>query len=358
MLRTCMAAALFAATLSAQNPGWDAQAAASYLDGRMEWWIGWPSAQRDHETFCISCHTALPYAMARPTLRAALSAKDLAPQEQKVLDNVKKRVRLWQDVQPFYPDSAKGQGKTTESRGTEAILNALILSANEAAQPRLSSDARLALDHMWDQQIKSGEAAGAWPWLQFHNAPWEGDSQYYGTALAALAIGMAPANYRDTPSIQAGMELLRRYLTKERESQTPIDRVILLWASVRFPALLTVAARQSIVEEVLSHQREDGGFSLSTLVGPWQRKDKTPLDPRSDGYATGVVALVLRQTGMNARTPALRRSLDWLSRNQEKADGRWPAYSLNKQRELSSDAGLFMSDAATAYAAMALCAPQ
>jgi squalene-hopene/tetraprenyl-beta-curcumene cyclase len=356
-------AAFWSASVLSQNPpspaasdrAWDAKAAASYLDGRMEWWIGWSSAQRDHETFCISCHTVLPYALAQPSLRSALPAEDRSPKERRLLDNVRKRVRLWQDVQPFYPDSAKSPGKTAESRGTESILNALILSSNESSQAQQSPDVRLALDNMWSQQLKSGEAAGAWPWLQFHNAPWEGDSQYYGAALAALAVGMAPANYRDTPSIQEGLGLLRRYLAKERESQTLIDRVILLWASVRLPALLTSGERQSIVKEVLALQRDDGGFSLSTLVGQWKRKDKTPLDARSDGYATGVVALVLRQTGMKAETPALRRSIEWLSRNQEKAAGRWPAYSLNKQRELSSDAGLFMSDAATAYAVLALC---
>jgi squalene-hopene/tetraprenyl-beta-curcumene cyclase len=339
----------------ARDATWDAKAAAAYLDGRMEWWMGWSSSQRDHETFCISCHTALPYALAQPSLRTVLPVEDRLPRERRLLDNVTKRVRLWQEVQPFYPDSAKSPGKTAESRGTESILNALILAANEPSRTGQSAEGRLALDNMWAQQVKSGDTAGAWPWLQFHNAPWEGDSQYYGATLAALAVGMAPAGYRDTPAIQEGLGLLRQYLTKERESQTLIDRVILLWASVRLPALLTTAERQSIIKEVLGQQRDDGGFSLSTLVGQWKRKDKTPLDVRSDGYATGVVALALRQTGMRPETPPLRRSIEWLSRNQEKADGRWSAYSLNKQRELSSDAGLFMSDAATAYAVLALC---
>ena len=54
---------------------------------------------------------------------------------------------------------------------------------------------------MWALQFKAGEMTGSWAWLQFHNAPWEGDSQFYGSALAAVAIGSAPQNYQSEPGI-------------------------------------------------------------------------------------------------------------------------------------------------------------
>ena len=357
ILVTCFAASLFAADKPSSTAGSTSgseKAAAAYLDGRLGWWMGWPAAARDHETFCVSCHTVAPYALARPALRAALAEQAPSPVERKLLANVTKRVRMWKEVEPFYPDETRGVPKTAESRGTESILNALILASYDVPTGSLSPDTRLALDNMWAQQLKTGEAKGAWSWLQFHNSPWEGDSQYYGATLAAIAAGTAPGNYGSVPEIQSWMELLREYLVRERDSQNLIDRVILLWASTKVPGLLTREQQKSIIDEALSKQQADGGFSLSSFVGAWKRRDDTPLETRSDGYATGVVTYVLLQAGVTRDQPQLKRGLAWLMLNQNKTEGRWLAYSLNKQRDLSSDVGRFMSDAATAYAVLAL----
>ena len=335
------------------SPAWSPAKAAAYLDGRTAWWMTWPKSARDHGTFCTSCHTAAPIALGRPALHGVLGETAPPATERKLLDNIATRVRRWNEVEPFYSDQTSGLPKTSESRGTESILNALILVWNDSQAGRLSPDARLALDNMWALQLKSGEMNGSWAWLQFHNAPWEGDSQFYGTALAAVAIGSAPGNYQAEPPIQDGVKRMRAWLVKSMDSQTPLDRTVLLWASTRLSGLLTAEQQRAIVADILPRQQADGGFTLSNLVGSWKRKDDTSLDSASDGYATGLVAFALEQFQAPEVRPALKRALQWLNANQAE-DGRWPASSLNKKRDLASEAGLFMSDAATAYAVLAL----
>ena len=126
--------ALVAAARAAMGDSqtWNPKQAAAYLDGRAEWWSTWPNAARDHETFCVSCHTAAPYAIGRPALRALLKESGPSAQERRLHENVARRVKLWNEVAPFYADQTRGIPKTSESRGTEAVLNALVLSTRDA----------------------------------------------------------------------------------------------------------------------------------------------------------------------------------------------------------------------------------
>ena len=339
---------------AASAPAWNAAAAAGYLDKRQAWWMGWQPAQREGGTACVSCHTALSYALSRPALRRVLGESAPSPVERAMLDSITQRVSHWTEFQPFYTDAKDGAPKSAESRGTEAVLNALILANYDSERGKLSDTTRAAFAVAWSLQLKSGEKKGAWDWLNFHNAPWEANgSDYWGATLAAVAIGMAPGNYISEPAIQDNLKLLRQYLKGSYQAQSIFNRTVLLWASARFPGLLTAEQQTALIGVLYDLQQGDGGWSLASM-GTWTRRDGTQVEARSDGYATGLAVFALERAGIPSAQPQIKRGLEWLAQNQDRTEGLWRAYSLNKQRDLSTDIGRFMSDAATAYAVMAL----
>ena len=162
-----------------------------------------------------------------------------------------------------------------------------------------------------------------------------------------MGVGYAPDAYQNAPSAQAGIEKLRGYLVKT-PAPSLHHRAYLLWASTRLDGLMAAAARSETVAQLLALQREDGGWNLPSL-GEWSRRDKSRNDRNapSDGYGTGFVVFILRQSGRPADDPAIQRGIAWLKANQRES-GRWFTRSLN------NDDAHYITHAGTGFAVLAL----
>jgi len=172
--------------------------------------------------------------------------------------------------------------------------------------------------------------------------------------MAVIAVETAPGNYADEPKIQPNVALLRDYLKREEPNQPLINKITLLWASAKMPGLMTEPEKKALATELYAKQHGDGGWCLTDLgQGTWKRHDATPYPIASDGYATGITVLALEENGLG-KSPEVKRGLAWILANQDKAQGLWPAASVNVKRAPNSDIDKFMSDAATGYSVLAL----
>jgi squalene-hopene/tetraprenyl-beta-curcumene cyclase len=346
---------------------WDRTKAALYLDGRAESWFNFGGAHRGQgatQSSCISCHSLLPITLARPALRRLADENAPTKFETRVLAQTKRRVANWDrlDTPPYQLFYEFDDDKKKQSRGTEAILNALVLSLDDRLESRQrpSDDTNKALSILWATQIKEGEHKGSWHWLNFGLQPWESTGgPYMGAALAAIAVASAPGGNLagiDGDSRQRLVDL-RAYLKKHFAAQNLHDRVWMLWASSCMDELLTPEEKSQLVAQLLAKQQSNGGWALSSL-GEFVRKGVNKVST-PDGYATGLVLHVLQLSGVSKDDPAVSKGLAWLRSNQDPT-GAWRAASLNENRAPEStnpakaNVGKFMWDAATGYAVLAL----
>jgi squalene-hopene/tetraprenyl-beta-curcumene cyclase len=313
---------------------WNPQLAANYLDGRQKEWFAWPRANTA-QGVCVSCHTGLPYMLARPALRTVLNEARPLPYETGLLDAVKKRI------------------PTFDTTPAEPVLTALLLAEQDARRGSLSRETEQAFEGLWPLQIASGPSQGAWNWNNTGRDPFSAPyGQFYGASLAALAVGVAPESYQSRPQIQENLAALKTYLADQRKAQPLHNRVILVWASTKLGGLLTDADRKAIVNELVGKQQADGGWTLDSL-GPWSKHADAPAAEGSNAYATGLAAFVLERAGISAADPKLGRALQWLRSHQDKS-GFWEAQSMNTHYEPGTMPSQFMRDVATGFAVLAL----
>ena len=332
--------------------GWNPRLAAQFMDARQQAWVTWPRAN-ESGVACVSCHTGMPYLLARPALRQALGEKTPTLYEDVLLSGLRATV-----MRTDAKDLFKGlKGLIADQvYGAQAVLSALLLANDDARQGRLSPEAEKALERMWSVQVRSGDAKGSWLWSDFDLDPWETkDATFYGAALGALATGVAPAGYQVRPELRENIADLTAYLRREQQTQPLHNRLFLLWASTKLRDLLPDAERQAILDEVRKKQEDDGGWTLASL-GAWKQRPEAPPARGSNSYATAVVAFTLEQAGGRNSNTVLARGLAWLKTRQDPQIGSWAAESMNHHHEPGSMPALFMSDAATGFATMALLA--
>lgn len=306
---------------------WDREAATRYLDDRQKVWAEWPTAKAPGGS-CMSCHTGMTYLLARPLLRA--SSTPPTAYETALIDGLRTRVASMQEPTP--------------KNGVESVMAALFLS-DEAAFERL-----------WKLQIQDGPKAGSWPWFSLDLDPYEmPESAYFGASLAAMAVAKMPAEYRTRPDIRPRIAALTAYLQREAAAQPLHNRLTALWASTKLPEAMPAPQRKALLEALWKAQQPDGGWTLDAM-GPWSGHKAAPPQPSgSHNYATAWAAMVLTQTG--SRDKRLKKALNWLRTHQERETGAWPAPSMNKVYKEGSMMTLFLGDAATGYAVMALTHP-
>ena len=359
----------FAGTAPGQPTPWQADAA-QYLDDRIDIWFLKAKKLRtgDIQTSCVSCHTVAPYALARPALRKAAGEKAPTPQEERLLRETLLRVATYKSHEPLY------KSKEAQSRGSESVLNLLVLIGELAPgnQASLAEPLRKAFEELWAAQ----RGDGAWDWLDFGNEPYESaDSVYYSAALAAIAVGSADGYHSINESDSIGIAKLKFYLRANYVSQNLYNKTWLLLASARLVDLLDDAQAAALAAELRRRQNADGGWSLYKL-GPWTwSKKSAPYGPpgkpdvallcQSDAYATGLVTYAMHEAAVPDAATAVQQARAWLQSNHRPWDidqhrwDCWRTFSLNHDREHGGDEGdswprMFMSDAATAFAALAL----
>ena len=295
--------------------GYSLQRAVDFLDAA--------SLQWQKQRKCFTCHTNVAYLYARPYVSSKAEAHDAVREHAEWM--VRER---WQTEGPRWD--------------AEVVAMAAALAFNDAKTTgRLHSSSKTALDRMWSLQRKDG----GWDWLKCDWPPFEYDD-HYGVTLAAIAVGVAPNDYGSGDLPQKGMAGIRRYLLENAPTNAH-HRAMLLWAATYHDKLISPDQKQAWVNELLSLQKQDGGWCSATL-GDWQREDGSEQDTiSSDGYGTGFVLFVLQTAGVPRQDARILRGIEWLKTHQ-RASGRWIT------RSLYTDNKHFLSHAGSAFAVMAL----
>ncbi len=294
------------------------RAAAKYLDYGSLSWV--------REKSCVACHSTGVYLAERSALSNLLGPPQVEVRDQFV-------ITMPADVgKPEIRNGSKYYGASIQ-----AVWRALGLASwDKFVTGKLSEPTDKALRQMLDCMADEGFimtiAQVEIPYIT---------TDFELTAQAARAMATAPgwlSSLKDEQALKR-IDTMKAYL-REHRPINDFERAIKLQLASYMPELVSKPERDEAIAMLRKHQKADGGWSTRNMsdLMKWHvkmdpkvvdmiRSEPDAADPSSDPFMTAFAIVLLREAGVPADDPQIRKGIDWLKANQ-RVVGRWWMKSL------------------------------
>jgi squalene cyclase len=175
----------------------------------------------------------------------------------------------------------------------------------------LTDEQKQSLKLIAEEIVNKQQPDGSWEFFDTLRRPPINESQT--TDAAWIIMALEGETGPDAPESQrAALSKAVAWLETAKRSDIHQDKVLKVLLGIR--SSQPRETMQSTIDELLSLQRADGGWS------------QTVPEPKSDAFATGQTLYVLSLAGYTIERPEMGRGIDFLVATHA-ADGSWPMIS-------------------------------
>ncbi len=209
----------------------------------------------------------------------------------------------------IFPDPAAPPDTRPQGRGLNMGLPFLAVAARSLSS--LEEGQRQSLQLVAEEIVKKQHPDGSWEFFATLRRPPINESQITDAAWIIMALEgeTGPDN---SESQRAALAKAVAWLDAAEPSDIHQEKTLRVLMGAR--AGESTEAMQSTIDELLTLQRPDGGWS------------QTVPEPKSDAFATGQTLYALSLAGYTAERSEIKRGIDFLVATQS-PDGSWPMIS-------------------------------
>jgi hypothetical protein len=209
----------------------------------------------------------------------------------------------------IFPDPASPPDPRPQGRGLNMGLPFLATAAHSLES--LSEGQKQTLKLVLAEIVQKQQSDGSWEFFATLRRPPINESQT--TDAAWIIMALDPRATVEAPdSERTALEKARAWFESAQFAAIQQEKALKLLLAARAGSRRDKL--QPLIEELLSLQRTDGGWS------------QTVPEPRSDAFATGQSLFALSLADCTVERPAIKRAVDFLVATQL-PDGSWPMVS-------------------------------